>query len=39
MYAYGFGTSINNYPKIVVWPDAYYVTYNIFYNYSNFIGP
>jgi len=39
LWAYGFGTSINDYPKIAVWPDAYYVTWNIFQNGSNFIGP
>ena len=38
MWAYGFGTSINDYPKIGVWPDAYYVTWNIFQNASTFIG-
>jgi Bacterial Ig-like domain (group 3) len=39
MWGYGFGTSINDYPKIAVWPDGYYVTWNIFQNGSNFIGP
>jgi hypothetical protein len=39
MWAYGFGTNVNDYPKIGVWPDAYYVTWNIFQNGSNFIGP
>ena len=39
MWAYGFGADVNDYPKIAVWPDAYYVTWNIFQNGSNFIGP
>jgi hypothetical protein len=39
MWAYGFGANVNDYPKIAVWPDAYYVTWNIFQNGSNFIGP
>jgi hypothetical protein len=38
MWAYGFGTNINDYPKIAVWPDAYYVTWNIFQNATTFIG-
>jgi hypothetical protein len=38
MWAYGFGTSINDYPKIGVWPDGYYVTWNIFQNDTTFTG-
>jgi len=38
MWAYGFGTSIPDYPKIAVWPDGYYVTWNIFQNGSSFTG-
>jgi hypothetical protein len=38
MWAYGFGTSVNDYPKIGVWSDAYYVTWNIFQNASTFVG-
>jgi Bacterial Ig-like domain (group 3) len=38
MWAYGFGTSINDYPKIGLWSDAYYVTWNIFANGSTFVG-
>ena len=30
MWTYGFGTNVNDYPKIGVWPDGYYVTWNIF---------
>jgi len=39
MWAYGFGTNINDYPKIAVWPDGYYVTWNIFASSGSFIGP
>ena len=28
-YSYSFGTGFNDYPKGGVWPDAYYVTYNM----------
>ena len=30
IWAYGFGTNINDYDKISVWPDGYYVNWNIF---------
>ena len=39
MWAYGFGTDINDYPKISVWPDGYYVTWNIFQGSGAFLGP
>src|SRR6476660_9588331 len=40
MWAYGFGTNVNDYPKIGVWPDAYYITWNIFAGGgSTFTGP
>ncbi|HKS97273.1 MAG TPA: Ig-like domain-containing protein, partial [Terriglobia bacterium] len=39
IWAYGFGTNVNDYDKISVWPDAYYVTWNIFQNGTTFIGP
>jgi hypothetical protein len=30
-YAFGFGKNVfNDYPKIGVWPDAYYASYNVF---------
>jgi hypothetical protein len=32
MWAWGFGTSLNDYDKISVWPDGYYATWNIFAN-------
>ena len=40
MWAYGFGANINDYPKIGMWPDGYYITWNIFESLSGaFIGP
>ena len=39
MWAYGFGTNINDYPKISVWPDGYYVTWNIFQDSGTFLYP
>lgn len=39
IWAYGFGSNVNDYDKIAVWPDGYYVTWNIFQNGANFIGP
>ena len=29
-YQYSFNNNLNDYPKIAMWPDAYYLTYNIF---------
>ncbi len=38
-YAFSYGTTqFNDYPKLGVWPDGYYVTYNIFNNGSTFAG-
>jgi len=38
-YSFSFGTSnFNDYPKIGVWPDAYYFSFNIFANGSTFSG-
>jgi subtilisin-like proprotein convertase family protein len=37
-FSYAYGTDFNDYPKLGVWPDAYYVTYNIFANASSFAG-
>src|ERR1051326_7250568 len=39
MWGYGFGSGLNDYPKISVWPDGYYVTWNIFSNGQTFVGP
>src|SRR5207302_7206679 len=36
-YAFSY-TGFNDYPKIGVWPDAYYVTYNIFAGGNTFAG-
>src|ERR1700719_966547 len=35
-YAFSY-SDLNDYPKIGVWPDAYYVSYNMFHN-SSFLG-
>jgi len=37
-YSFNYGTDFNDYPKLGVWPDAYYITYNIFANGSTFAG-
>jgi hypothetical protein len=37
-YSYSFGTSFNDYPKMGVWPDGYYITYNMFRNGRTFTG-
>ena len=29
-YAFSYGASMPDYPKLAVWPDAYYATYNMF---------
>src|SRR5262249_39774756 len=35
-YSFGnFGANFPDYPKLAVWPDAYYVTYNLFGNNGN----
>src|SRR5215472_219522 len=40
VYAFGYGTTqFNDYPKMGVWNNAYYVTYNIFNNGQTFAGP
>jgi len=39
MWGYGFGNNVNDYDKIAVWPDGYYVTWNIFLNGATFNGP
>ena len=37
-YAFSFGnTNFNDYPKLGVWPDAYYISFNMFTNV--FVGP
>ena len=38
-YAFSYGnTQFNDYPKLGVWPDGYYISYNIFNNGVNFAG-
>jgi hypothetical protein len=37
-YAFSYSRSFNDYPKMGVWPDAYYITYNMFRNGSSFTG-
>src|SRR5919197_1936231 len=38
-YSFSYGnTAFPDYPKIGVWPDAYYTTFNIFNNGANFAG-
>jgi IPT/TIG domain len=38
-YSFSYGTvQFNDYPKLGVWPDAYYVSFNIFNNGSTFAG-
>lgn len=39
LYAFNYGTTqFNDYPKLGVWPDGYYTTYNIFNNGQTFAG-
>ena len=37
-YAYSYGTDFNDYPKMGVWPDGYYITYNMFRRGRTFSG-
>lgn len=37
-YSYSYNKSFNDYPKMGVWPDAYYITYNMFRNGRTFTG-
>ncbi len=34
LYSFSYGTNFPDYPKLGVWPDAYYITFNIFANGS-----
>ena len=38
-YEFSFGVNLNDYTKLGVWPDAYYLSANIFPNGGAFIGP
>jgi hypothetical protein len=37
-YAFSYSRSFNDYPKMGVWPDAYYISYNMFRNGVSFTG-
>ena len=37
-YSYSYSRNFNDYPKMGVWPDAYYITYNMFRNGATFSG-
>lgn len=37
-YAYAYGSDFNDYPKMGVWPNGYYITYNIFSRGKTFAG-
>jgi len=38
-YSFSFGNQFNDYPKLGVWPDAYYISFNNFLNGQSFTGP
>ena len=38
-YSFSFGNQFNDYPKLGVWPDAYYMSFNNFLNGQSFTGP
>ena len=38
-YSFSFGQQFNDYPKLGVWPDAYYMSFNNFFNGGSFTGP
>lgn len=37
-YSYNYGSDFPDYPKLGIWPDAYYMTTNLFANGSTFEG-
>jgi hypothetical protein len=37
-YAFAFGNNFPDYPKLGVWPDAYYISFNMFLNGQSFEG-
>jgi hypothetical protein len=40
VYAFNYGTTqFIDYPKLAVWNNAYYITYNVFNNGATFAGP
>jgi Cep192 domain 4 len=38
-YEFLFGNQFNDYPKLGVWPDGYYISFNNFLNGLSFTGP
>jgi len=38
-YSFAFGNQFNDYPKMGVWPDGYYISFNNFLNGQTFTGP
>ena len=37
-YAFSFGTSFPDYPKVGIWPDGYYFSFNMYRNGATFMG-
>lgn len=37
-YAFSYSNNMNDYPKMAVWPDGYYIAYNMFANASSWAG-
>jgi hypothetical protein len=37
-YSYSFGSDFNDFPKMSVWSDGYYITYNMFRRGRTFVG-
>jgi hypothetical protein len=37
-YSFSYSRDFNDYPKLGVWPDAYYITFNMFRNGASFRG-
>ncbi|HEX8852206.1 MAG TPA: hypothetical protein VF754_01895, partial [Pyrinomonadaceae bacterium] len=37
-YAFSYGTDFNDYPKMGVWHDGYYITYNMFRRGRTYVG-
>ncbi len=37
-YAFSFGNNFPDYPKLGVWPDAYYMSFNMFLRARKFVG-
>ncbi len=37
-FSFSFGSDLADYPKLSVWPDAYYMSFNLFLDGGSFIG-